>query len=78
MIERYKGKERESKMAELRAAYGDKIKEAPKAANETAEKWVQEVSRSWDKPDDDSMFRSLQLRNAVLNACRKSATEAGF
>ncbi len=78
VIERYKGAERQSRLDQVRVAYADKMKDAPRVARETAEKWLQEMIRTWDQPADDSTFRTLQLRNAVLNACGKSPTQAGF
>lgn len=69
VVQQYKGKERASKLEEVRVAYESKMTEAPAVARKSAEEWVKEFSRSWDKTRDDSVIRLLTLKNAVLRGC---------
>ncbi len=78
IVRRQKGTERTKSLEQVKQEYAPRMKGAPAKAIKAAEGWVKEGSKWWDKSSSDSTFRLLQLRNAVLEACGKSPTGAGF
>jgi uncharacterized protein YoxC len=78
IIRQQKGTERTKLLEQIEQQYAPKMKGAPEKAIKAAKSWVQQGTKLWDKSDNNSSFRLLQLRNTVLEACGKSAGEAGF
>lgn len=78
VIRQQKGKERTKSLEQVKAQYSPRMKGAPAKAVKAAEDWVKEGAKFWDQSPDDAVFRLLQLRNVVLDACGKSADAAGF
>ncbi len=78
IIKNHKGSDRRFKLKELRAAYDSRMKGAPKPAIKASAEWVKELSKSWDKHDDNSVYRMLKLRNEALKACDRTPEQAGF
>jgi hypothetical protein len=54
------------------------MKGAPTQAVKSAHAWVNELSTSWDKPGEKTVYNLLTNRNAALDACGKTPDEAGF
>jgi len=78
IFRRATGDERAKLIENLRKEYESRISGAPKKARIAAEAWTSEMTRSWDKPRDDSVSLLIEKRNAVLKSCDKDATQAGF
>ena len=78
VIRQQKGKERTKSLEQVKAQYSPRMKGAPAKAVKAAEDWVKEGAKFWDQSPDDAVFRLLQLRNIVLDACGKSPDAAGF
>jgi len=78
VIRSYKGDERNKLLDEVKSDYAEKLKGAPKKAIDSAQAWVKEASKSWDKHHDGTVFLLLKHRQSVLNACGKKASDAGF
>jgi cell division protein FtsB len=77
-VRQLRGPERTKRVAAIRKEYAEKMKGAPATAVKQAEAWVAELSKGWDKSGGDIVFQLLVKRNAVLKACQKTASEAGF
>jgi hypothetical protein len=78
VIRQQKGKERTQSLEQVKTQYSPRMKGAPAKAVKAAEDWVKEGAKFWDQSPDDAVFRLLQLRNIVLDACGKSPDAAGF
>jgi septal ring factor EnvC (AmiA/AmiB activator) len=78
IITRQRREERTKLLEEVKQQYAEKMKGAPEKATKAAENWVKVWVKLWDESTDDGVFRLLQLKNIVLNACGKSPDEAGF
>jgi hypothetical protein len=78
VIRQQKGNERTKSLEQVKAQYSPRMQGAPAKAVKAAEDWVREGARFWDKSPDDAVFRLLQLRNIVLDACGKSPDTTGF
>ena len=78
VVRQQQGTERAKSLDQVQQQFAPKMKGAPEKAIKAAENWVKEGSKFWDKSTDDSTFRLLQLRNAVLDACGKAPNEGGF
>jgi hypothetical protein len=78
VVRQQKGKERTKSLEQVKAQYSPRMKGAPAKAVKAAEDWVKEGAKFWDQSPDDAVFRLLQLRNIVLDACGKSPDAAGF
>jgi uncharacterized phage infection (PIP) family protein YhgE len=78
VIRANKGDERNKLLEKLKSDYVEKWNGAPKKAIDSAQAWVKEVSKSWDKHHDDTVFLLLKHKNSVLKACGKDDSEAGF
>ncbi len=77
-VRQLKGAERTKSLAAIKKEYAGKMKGAPSTAVQQAEAWVAELNKGWDKSGGDIVFQLLVKRNAVLKACKKTASEAGF
>jgi len=78
IIKQQKGNERTKALEELKKQFAPRMQKAPAKAVKAAEDWVKQAATFWDKSPDDAVYRLLQLRNAVLDACGKSPDTAGF
>jgi uncharacterized protein YlxW (UPF0749 family) len=78
VIRQQKGKERTKSLEQVKTQYSPRMQGAPAKAVKAAEDWVKEGAKFWDQSPDDAVFRLLQLRNIVLDACGKSPDAAGF
>jgi len=78
IIRQHRGGERTQLLEQVRQQFAPRMKGAPEKAIKAAEDWVKEGTKFWDQSSADSTFRLLQLRNAVLEACGKSPSGAGF
>jgi hypothetical protein len=78
VVRQQKGNERARSLDQVHKQYSPRMKGAPQKAIKAAEDWVKEGTKFWDQSPDDAVFRLLQLRNTVLNACGKSPDSAGF
>ncbi len=79
IIKRNKGQERAELLQQVKQQYSSLMRDAPERATKAAQDWVNEGPKFWDESsDNDSVFRLLQLRNIVLDACGKTPSEAGF
>jgi outer membrane murein-binding lipoprotein Lpp len=78
VVRQQKGNERTKSLEQVKTQYSPRMQGAPAKAVKAAEDWVKEGTRFWDKSPDDAVFRMLQLRNIVLDACGKSPDAAGF
>jgi DNA repair exonuclease SbcCD ATPase subunit len=78
IVRQQKGTERTNSLEQVKQQYAPRMKGAPEKAIRAAEDWVKEGTQFWDQPHDDSVFRLLQLRNTVLDACGKAPNGAGF
>jgi len=78
VVRQQKGNERTKSLEEVKTQYSPRMQGAPAKAVKAAEDWVKEGTRFWDKSPDDAVFRMLQLRNIVLDACGKSPDTTGF
>jgi len=78
IVRQQKGAERTRLLEQAHQQYAPRMKGAPEKAVKAAESWVKEGTKFWDKSSDYPTFRLLQLRNAALEACGKSPSEAGF
>jgi hypothetical protein len=52
--------------------YEGRILGAPKRS------WIAVMTRSWNKPLDDSVLLLIERKNDALKACDKNATQAGL
>jgi len=73
-----KGDQREKLLKQLKQELAHSMKGAPAKAVKSADAWVKELSATWDKRHDDSVYNLLSLRNAALDACGKKPEDAGF
>ena len=73
-----KGDERNKALNKLKTDYAEKWSGAPKKAIDSAQAWVKELSRSWDKHNEDTVLQLLKHKKSVLKACGKDDSEAGF
>lgn len=73
-----KGDERNKALNKLKTDYAEKWSGAPKKAIDSAQAWVKELSRSWDKHHEDTVLQLLKHKKSVLKACGKDDSEAGF
>ncbi|MGO9119459.1 MAG: hypothetical protein ACLQPD_17850 [Desulfomonilaceae bacterium] len=78
VVRQQKGNERTKSLEQLKTQFSPRMQGAPAKAVKAAEDWVKEGAKFWDKSPDDAVFRLLQLRNIVLDACGKSPDSAGF
>lgn len=78
IIRSNKGQERKKLLEQLKSEYSQKWKGAPKVAIESAQSWVREMSRSWDKHDENTVFLLIKYRNSVLKACGKDPERESF
>jgi hypothetical protein len=78
IVRQHKGTERAKLLKQVKQQYAPGMKGAPEKAVKAAENWVKEGSKLWDKSSSDSVFRLLQLRNSVLEACGKAPSKSGF
>lgn len=78
VIRSYTGDERNKLLDKVKSDYAEKWNGAPKKAIDSAQAWVKEVSKSWDKHHDGTVFLLLKHKNSVLKACGKDASEAGL
>jgi hypothetical protein len=78
IVRQQKGTERTQSLERAKQQFAPRMKGAPDKAIRAAESWVKEGTKFWDKSSDDAVFRLLQLRNAVLEACGKSPSGVGF
>jgi uncharacterized phage infection (PIP) family protein YhgE len=78
VVRMYKGGQRAEMLKKVKQEYGPRMKGAPQAAMKNAEAWVDELSSSWDKPKENTIFNLLSKRNSVLSACKKKPGDAGF
>ncbi len=78
VVRQQKGKERTKALEEVKKQYAVRMQGAPAKALKAAEDWVKEGTKFWDQSPDDAVFRLLQLRNTVLDACGKSPDTTGF
>ncbi|MFH1117777.1 MAG: hypothetical protein V1792_27975 [Pseudomonadota bacterium] len=78
VVRQQRGTERTRLLEQVKQQFAPKMKGAPEKAIKAAEDWVKEGTKFWDKPDEDSTFRLLRLRNTVLQSCGRSPDEAGF
>jgi cell division protein FtsB len=78
VVRQQKGEERAKSLRNVREQYAPKMKGAPDRAIKAAEDWVKEGVKLWDESHGEGVFRLLQLRNTVLDACGKSLTESGL
>ena len=78
VVRQQKGKERATWLEQVKKQYTPRMQGAPAKAIKAAEDWVKEGTKFWDQSPDDAVFRLLQLRNVVLDACGKSPDSAGF
>ena len=77
-VRQLKSAERAKRLAAINKEFAGKMQGAPTTAVKEARAWVAELSKGWDKSGGDIVFELLVKRNAVLKACKKSASEAGF
>jgi uncharacterized protein YoxC len=78
IVKQHKGTERMELLEQVKQQYEPRMKGAPEKARKAAEDWVKEGVKLWDQSHGDGVFRLLQLRNTVLEACGKSPDGAGF
>ncbi|AFM25751.1 hypothetical protein [Desulfomonile tiedjei] len=78
IVRRVKGGERAKQLKDLKQEYAARLNAAPEKARKASLQWVAELERSWDKPDDNTVFNLLSRRNAVLEACEKDPSSLGF
>lgn len=78
VVRQQKGTERTRSLEQVKEQYAPRMKGAPEKAIKAAEDWVIEGTKFWDQSSDDAVFRLLQLRNKVLEACGKSPGGTGF
>lgn len=78
VIRSYKGDERNKLLDKVKSDYAEKWKGAPKTAIDSAQAWVKEMSQSWDKNHEGTVFLLLKHRNSVLKACGKDSSDTGF
>jgi chromosome segregation ATPase len=78
VIRSYKGDERNKLLDKVKSDYAEKWKGAPKTAIDSAQAWVKEMSQSWDKNHEGTVFLLLKHRNSVLKACGKDSSGTGF
>lgn len=72
------GEQRRKLLEQVKRDMGEAMRGAPEKAVKAANSWVNELSRGWDKPGEDIVFKLLNKRNTVLDACGKKPEEAGF
>jgi uncharacterized phage infection (PIP) family protein YhgE len=78
IVRQQKGTERTKSLEQVKQQYAPRMKGAPAKAIKAAEDWVKEGSKLWDQSSSDTVFRLLQLKNSVLEACGKSTSGAEF
>lgn len=78
IVRRVKGEQRTKQLKDLKQEYAERLNAAPEKARKASLQWVAELERSWDKPDDNTVFNLLSKRNAVLEACEKDPSSLGF
>ncbi len=78
IVKNQKRAERMKLLEEIKQQYAPKMYGAPEKAIKAAEDYVQERIILWDKSRDDTVFRLLQLRKTVGEACGKSQDELDF
>lgn len=78
IVRRVKGEQRTKQLKDLKQEYAARLNAAPEKARKASLQWVAELERSWDKPDDNTVFNLLSKRNAVLEACEKDPSSLGF
>jgi hypothetical protein len=78
IVRRVKGEQRTKQLKDLKQEYATRLNAAPEKARKASFDWVAELERSWDKPDDNTVFNLLSKRNAVLETCEKSPSALGF
>jgi phage-related tail protein len=78
IIKQNKGNQRTKRLAQLKQELAKSMEGAPPKAVKSAEAWVNELSATWDKRNDDSVYKLLTLRNAALEACGMKPQEVGF
>jgi DNA repair exonuclease SbcCD ATPase subunit len=78
VIRSYKGDERHKLLDKVKSDYAEKWNGAPKKAIDSAQAWVKEMSKSWDKHHEGTVFLLLKHKNSVLKACGKDDSQAGF
>jgi hypothetical protein len=77
ILKQQKGTERTQSLERVKLQYAPRMKGAPDKAIKAAESWVKEGTKFWDQSSDDAVFRLLQLRNTVMEACGKSPSGVG-
>jgi len=78
IVQGNKGEDRAKLLQQARRDYASRLREAPAKAVKAAESWVEELSASWDKTHNDTIFNLIKKRNAALEACGKKPQDAGF
>lgn len=78
IIKLNQGEQRANLLKQLRREMSKSMKGAPAKAVKSADAWVKEMSATWDKRSDDSIYNLLTSRNAALDACGKKPEDAGF
>jgi hypothetical protein len=78
VVKQQKGAERARSLEQVEKQYAPRMRGASPKAIKAAQDWVKEGAKFWDESPDDAVFRMLQLRNTVLEACGKSPDSAGF
>ncbi|MDD3474167.1 MAG: hypothetical protein PHS86_15400 [Syntrophaceae bacterium] len=73
-----KGRDRNKMLNDIKSEYAPKFKGAPVAAIKSAESWVKEMSRSWDRHGEDTVYLLIKYRNSVLKACGMDPDKKGF
>jgi septal ring factor EnvC (AmiA/AmiB activator) len=77
MARSYKGRQRTDMLEKVKHEYAPRMKGAPEKAIRNAQAWVDELSSSWDKTRNDTVFNLLIKSNAVADACKKNPSDAG-
>jgi hypothetical protein len=76
-VKSHKGEQRTDILEKVKQEYGPRMKGAPEKARKNAQAWVDELSKSWDKPGDNTVFNLITKRNAALGACEKKPGDVG-
>ncbi len=78
IIKEQRGETRQKLLQDLKSEYESRMQGAPERAKKAAEEWVTELSKTWDKPHDQSSYNLLRDRNIVLDLCGKKPSDLGF
>jgi hypothetical protein len=78
IVRQHKGGERAKLLEGVKQVYASQMEGAPEKAKKAAEAWVSELSSSWDRPKDDTVYSLISKRNAAMAACGKKPQDAGF